>query len=158
MTNLMDIREPIIDYDDVILITGANGFIGAKVVEKLVSFGFTNLRCFMRSVSISGQLKKTIEASHSTSLVIVRGNLLSPVDCERAVEGVKVIYHLAASTQERSFSDAYKNSVDSSRNLLEAALKVTKLKRLVNVSSFSVYSNMKLRPGALLDESCPIET
>lgn len=153
----MDRKNYIIDYDDVILITGATGFIGSKVVEKLVDYGFRNLRCFMRSASVSGPLKKTIESSHNANIMIVRGNLLSLEDCERAVDGVKVVYHLAASTQEKSFHDAYTNSVDTTRNLLDAALKKTKVERFVNVSSFSVYSNMQLPVGALLDESCPIE-
>ena len=153
----MDRKDHIIGYDEGILITGANGFIGSKVVEKLVDHGFKNLRCFIRSVSVSGPLRKTIESSHNASIDIVRGNLLSSDDCDRAVEGVKVVYHLAASTREKSFHDAYKNSVNTTRNLLDAALRKTKVKRFVKISSFSVYSNLKLQVGALLDESCPVE-
>ena len=41
-------RDYIIDRDDRILITGANGFIGSKVVEALLRYGFKNLRCFCR--------------------------------------------------------------------------------------------------------------
>jgi nucleoside-diphosphate-sugar epimerase len=153
----VDRNDYIIGYDDGILITGANGFIGSKVVERLVAYGFRNLRCFMRSSSISVPLRKTIESSHPARIEIVRGNLLSPEDCERAADGIKTVYHLAASTRDKSFHDAYTNSVDTTRNLLEAALKKAMIRRFVNVSSFSVYSNMQLPAGALLDESCPIE-
>ena len=39
----------IIDKSDLILITGANGFIGLKVYEALLEYGFTRLRCLVRS-------------------------------------------------------------------------------------------------------------
>lgn len=152
----MESKDYIIGYDDAILITGASGFIGSKVVEKLVAYGFTNLRCLVRSAAVPRSLRKTVESSN-TNNAIVSGDLLSFEDCKRVVGGVKVVYHLAASTQEKSFSDAYKHSADTTRNLLNAVLGATKLARFVNVSSFSVYSNLKLQPGALLDESCPIE-
>jgi nucleoside-diphosphate-sugar epimerase len=32
--------------DDQVLVTGSNGFIGAKTVEILIEYGFSNLRCF----------------------------------------------------------------------------------------------------------------
>jgi len=153
----MESKDYVIGYDDEILITGASGFIGSKVVEKLVSYGFTNLRCLVRSTTVPRSLKKTVESSPDTKIAIVNGDLLSIEDCKRVVAGVKVIYHLAASTQDKSFSEACKHSVDITRNLLNAVLGATKLVRFVNVSSFSVYSNLKLQPGALLDESCPIE-
>ena len=34
----------IISRDERILVTGSNGFIGAKVVEALLEYGFTNIR------------------------------------------------------------------------------------------------------------------
>jgi nucleoside-diphosphate-sugar epimerase len=41
---------------------------------------------------------------------------------------------------------------------MDAFLQDGRPRRFVNVSSFAVYSNLTLRRGALLDESCPIET
>jgi nucleoside-diphosphate-sugar epimerase len=40
---------------------------------------------------------------------------------------------------------------------MEALLGQTTLKRIVNVSSFSVYSMTGLRSNSVLDESCPLE-
>jgi nucleoside-diphosphate-sugar epimerase len=45
----------------------------------------------------------------------------------------------------------------TTRNLLEAVSQ-TNLKRFVNVSSFAVYSNFDLKRGAILDETCALET
>src|SRR5437773_2140183 len=41
-------RKFIASPKDCILVTGSNGFIGSKVVEKLLDCGFANLRCFVR--------------------------------------------------------------------------------------------------------------
>ena len=43
--------EYIVSLDDRILVTGANGFIGTRVVAALLEYGFTNLRCFVRPSS-----------------------------------------------------------------------------------------------------------
>jgi nucleoside-diphosphate-sugar epimerase len=87
----------------------------------------------------------------------MRGNLLSREDCERATKDVAAIYHLAAGTGEKSFPDAFMNSVITTRNLLDAALRHGCLKRFVNISSFAVYTNRDKPRRNLLDESCPVE-
>ena len=84
-----------------------------------------------------------------------KGNLLSRVDCETACRDVAVIFHLAAGTGEKSFPDAFLNSVVTTRNLLEASLQYARLQRFVLVSSFTVYTNGQ--KSRYLDESCPTE-
>ncbi len=49
------------------------------------------------------------------------------------------------------------NSALATRNLMDGFLQCGQPKRFVNVSSFAVYSNWKMKRGALLDESCPLE-
>ena len=41
----------IIGKDDLILVTGATGFIGSRLVRHLLDRGFRNLRCFVRPFS-----------------------------------------------------------------------------------------------------------
>jgi nucleoside-diphosphate-sugar epimerase len=147
----------VINRDDRVLITGATGFIGLKLTETLLKEGFKNLTCFVRPSSNEAALHKIIDSTEDIDLEIIRGNLLSRNDCEKATKGTSVVYHLAAATGEKSFAGAYMNSVVGTRNLLDAILKCGNPKRFVNVSSFSVYSNVKLRPGALLDETCEVE-
>ena len=45
---------------DRILVTGSNGFIGSKVVEKLLEYGFPNIRCFVRPSSKLGRLESAL--------------------------------------------------------------------------------------------------
>jgi nucleoside-diphosphate-sugar epimerase len=148
----------IIDRRDPILITGANGFIGSRVAETLLRYGFKSLRCFVRPSSNLATLKSLIESTDNDGkLNIVQGNLLSRDDCKEATKDVSLVYHLAAATAEKSLSGAFMNSVVTTRNLLDAILESGSLKRFVIVSSFTVYSNSKMKPGALLDETCEVE-
>ncbi|HET7213055.1 MAG TPA: NAD(P)-dependent oxidoreductase [Terriglobia bacterium] len=151
-------RDYIIQKDDPILITGAHGFIGSRLVETLLDLGFRNLRCFTRSSAPIAEKETFRERSGRKARVeVVRGNLLSRENCQAATKDIKVIYHLAAGRGEKSFPDAFMNSVVTTRNLLDACLQQKSLKRLVNVSSFAVYSNRANPRRRLLDESCPLE-
>lgn len=150
-------KDLIITPDDKILVTGAAGFIGNKVVEVLIQYGFHNLRCFIRPSGNRARLDRILDSlPWIRSLEIMEGNLLSEQDCMAATRDVAVIYHLAAARGEKSFPDAFMNSVVTTRNLLKSTLENRALKRFVNVSSFSVYSNTRKR-GMRLDESCPLE-
>jgi nucleoside-diphosphate-sugar epimerase len=71
---------------------------------------------------------------------------------------VAVIIHLAAARGEKSFPDAFMNSVVTTRNLLEAIAGKPYLRRFVNISSFAVYSNTSKPRKGLLDETCPVES
>jgi len=88
---------------------------------------------------------------------VIKGNLLSREDCTTATKDVAVIFHLAAGRGEKSFPDAFMNSVVTTRNLLDACLRDTCLRRFVSISSFTVYTNTQKPRWRLLDESCPVE-
>src|SRR5207253_7111215 len=136
---------------------GSNGFIGARVVEILLEYGYRNIRCFVRPSSRLDRLEKVLsQFDAGKDVALVTGDLLSPTDCRKAAEGVSVIYHLAAG-MEKSFAGAFMNSALATRNLMDAFLQFGEAKRFVNISSFAVYSNLGLRRGALLDENCPLE-
>jgi len=144
--------------DDVILVTGAAGFIGSRVVASLVGDGFRNVRCLVRSSSSLKRLNELLAEGQDNRFEVVTGNLLSRVDCDTAVRDADVVIHLAAGKGSKSFPDAFANSVVTTRNLLESLRAHKSLKRLVNVSSFAVYTNRGKRHGQILDENCPIES
>jgi nucleoside-diphosphate-sugar epimerase len=148
----------IIGPDDRILITGAAGFIGARVLQSLLDRGFRNVICFVRPTSELSGIEAIIERQPpGVRIELITGNLLSRQDCEAASKDVSVILHLAAGTGEKSFPDAFLNSVVATRNLLDTGLRSARLRRFVLVSSFAVYSNCDKPNGRLLDESCPVE-
>jgi nucleoside-diphosphate-sugar epimerase len=154
----MNTSDAIIAPDETVLVTGAAGFIGIRVVESLLNHGCRNVRCFLRPSGRADEIEQVVRRVGGAARVqIVRGNLLSRDDCIAATRDVAVIYHLAAGRADM-VADAFMNSVVTTRNLLEATLRHDGLKRFVNISSFSVYSNRQKPRGRLLDETCPVES
>jgi nucleoside-diphosphate-sugar epimerase len=114
------------------------------------------LKCFVRPSANTDRLTGLLAEHPDRRVEIVRGNLLSRRDAERAVGGVRIVCHLAAG-MDKSFAGAFMNSVVTTRNLLDAVVSGSELKRFVHVSSFAVYSGERLKRGAVLDETCPLE-
>ena len=92
----MEDRSEIVGSDDPILVTGAAGFMGLRLVENLIERGFRNLKCFVRPSSAVDKLETIVARHPGHSIEIIKGNLLSKSDCATATKGVAVIFHLAA--------------------------------------------------------------
>lgn len=147
----------IVSPADRILVTGSNGFIGMRVVENLLGRGHGRLRLFVRPSSKLAGLKSILEKyPGGKDAEIVTGDLLSREDCKAAAAGVGVIIHLAAGF-DKAFAGAFMNSALATRNLLDAFLDCGRPRRFVNVSSFAVYSNLRMQRHELLDEASPLE-
>jgi nucleoside-diphosphate-sugar epimerase len=140
-----------------VLVTGAAGFVGSRVVASLLRMGFENVRCGVRSSSHLDLLREAIPPGHSNRCHIVEANLLSPGNCRELTKDVELVYHLVAG-RGKSFPGCFQGSVITTRNLLDAVVAQGVIKRFVNVSSFAVYSNFTLKRGAEWDEDCPLET
>ena len=158
MTTTVPQHNWIVSRDEPVLVTGAGGFIGARVVHTLLLYGFRHVRCFVRPSSDLRRLQEVIALDRGRAAIeIVEGNLLKKEDCARAAAGIAVMFHLAAGV-DKSYAGCFMNSVLATRNLLDAAVAGDRLRRFVNTSSFAVYSNYQMKRGALLDESTPVET
>lgn len=137
-----------------VLVTGAAGFLGRALVERLLAHDETDVRVTVRSPG-QRQLLEGIAARYPESrLEYLQANLVSPRDAARAVEGIDTVYHLAALTRGAP-ADMFLNTVVGSKNLLEAIPR--RGTRVVLVSSFSVYGVAELPRGALVDEATPLE-
>jgi nucleoside-diphosphate-sugar epimerase len=149
-------EDYLISASDQVLVTGSNGFIGARVVECLLQYGISKIRCFVRPTRSLEQLEAIRRKFPAANIEFVRGDLLSLEDCKAAARDVSVIVHLAAGF-EKSFLGAFMSSAMATQNLLDAFLEYGRPRRFVHVSSFAVYSNINMERGALLDERSPLE-
>ncbi len=109
----------------VILVTGATGFLGKHLVERLRREE-QNVR--LRILSRGG--------SPCAGAEVVLGDIVSRQDVLRAASGVRQIYHLAGlvSREPRDAPVLYRTHVEGTRNVCEAARKHG-VEKLVVVSS-----------------------
>mgnify|MGYP001050773029 CR=1 FL=1 len=99
-TSVVGRRAFIVDREALLLVTGANGYIGSKVVRALLELGFKRIRCLTRPTSKPVNLESLAAEFGASRLEIIKGNLLSRETCRTAAEGVSVILHLAADAHE----------------------------------------------------------
>jgi nucleoside-diphosphate-sugar epimerase len=141
--------------EEVVVVTGAAGFLGKRVADRLLATAAARVRLFVRSTAPGDAFEK-LSLDPSGRFEIVRGALLSKSDCNAATRGATVILHLAAGI-DKSFAGAFMNSVLTTRNLIDSFLEQPGRRRFVSVSSFAVYSTIDLPNGSLVDETCPLE-
>lgn len=129
-----------------ILVTGANGFLGAHVVAALLARGH-RVRALVRP---SARLE-----THGwpSSVEIYRADLRTSPDLESAFEDVDVLVHLAAATSGPPDAQ-FAGTVAATERLL-TAMSRTSCDRLVLASSFAVYDWSAI--DGTLDEDSPLE-
>ena len=110
------------------LVTGATGFIGSHLVERLVEEG-EDVRCFVRKTSKTNWLK-------GLPVEIFVGDLLNPESLKDALREVKTIYHVAGITKARKKRDYRRSNTEATRRLLETISEsANSIDRFVHVSS-----------------------
>ncbi len=138
-----------------ILVTGAAGFLGRALLGRLLAHGYTNIRCNVRRQTDIPKLDTLLEHYPLVRFDYCVGDLRYSRDAARAVEGVELIFHLAAG-KKGTAADLFLNSVVASRNLLDAVAD-RKPMRIVLVSSFGVYGVASLSRGARVNEETLLE-
>lgn len=141
------------------LVTGSTGFLGTALVERLLAREGADLRCLVRQGSDRSRLDALASRHPKAKLERFVGSLASADAAAKAVEGVDVIYHVAAAMGGAP-ADLFLNTVVSTKHLFDAVLKTSRPNarpRVVLVSSFGVYGVADLPRGALVDESTPLE-
>ncbi len=125
-----------------ILVTGAAGFIGSHLAERLVDLGHevVGLDCF--TDYYARELKELNAADVRAKGVHVLPLDLATDDLGDAVAGAEVIYHLAAQpgiSAATPFEMYVRNNLTATHRLLDAAHGSPALRCFVNVSTSSVY-------------------
>lgn len=132
-----------------LLITGASGFLGKYVVAEALRRGF-QVRAAIRHTS------KILPWQDSVNLELVRIDLTQPKKLEEALKDIDAVVHLAAAKQG-NYDTQYANTVSATENLLWAMAAVN-VKRLVAISTFSVFDYLRIPEGEIINEDSPIES
>jgi len=125
------------------LVTGASGFIGGRLAEKLATEEGVRVRALVRNTRKAARLGKL-------PLEIVEGDLLDPQSLSKAVEGCDLVFHCAALVRETGVKKVfYQINVEGTENILKAAVHAG-VKKFIHMSSVAVYG---LNPPDGADEN-----
>ena len=120
-----------------ILVTGACGFIGARIVEILFLTKKYDVRAGIRNWASCARIGRF-------NVDIVEADLLNKNQLKKTLEGISIIVNCALGPLE--------NVEKTTRNLLEAALEKN-IKRIIHLSTTEVYGNV----NGVIDESFEVE-
>jgi UDP-glucose 4-epimerase len=135
--------------DAPVLVTGADGFIGSHLVERLVADGArVRAFCIYNSRGSAGWLDELDPATRA-AIDIRLGDIRDARFVERATEGMEVVFHLAALiaipysyTAVESFIDT---NIRGTMHVLEAAARAG-VRRIVHTSTSEVYGTPETLP------------
>jgi nucleoside-diphosphate-sugar epimerase len=139
-----------------LLVTGANGFLGVAVVERLLARGTRGIRCLVRTGSNRRRLDAMLARHPGADVETVAGSLARAEDAAKLLDGVSLVLHLAASMNGPA-ADLFLGTVVASKNLLEAIVHRKDRPRVLLVSSFGVYGVADKPRGHVVDEETPLE-
>ena len=140
-----------------VLVTGADGFIGSHMVEELVRKGYS-VRAFSyyNSFNTWGWLD-TLAPEILSQIEVVCGDIRDPYGVKKAIEGVDMVFHLAALIAipfSYHSPDAYVDTnIKGTLNVLQAA-KELNVERVLITSTSEVYGTAKYVP---IDENHPFQ-
>jgi len=128
-------------------VTGGSGFIGSRLVKKLVERSYE-----VTSIDVNGPSE--LDKNHT----FVQCDLLDYSSAKSVLHGFDVLYHLAGcvleSVRKNPFTGSATN-VDITRNVLEAC-RVNKIEKVLFASSFYVYDGISDR--MIVNEETPLNT
>ena len=122
------------------LVTGAAGFTAGHLCERLVREGY-HVRGLVRNSGRCSELRQK-------GVDLVTGDLRDPASLERAVNGIDIVFHIAAlfRSENGSRKDMWDTNVHGTRNLLDAALEAG-VRRFVHCSTVGVHGDIKNPPA-----------
>jgi len=140
-----------------VLVTGSDGFIGSHLVEHLLSRGYS-VRAFVlyNSFNSYGWLD-TLSKEALSKIEVFSGDIRDPNGVRLAMEGIDIVYHLAALIAipySYHSPDSYVDvNIKGTLNVLQAARSL-KTKRVLVTSTSEVYGTAQYVP---IDEKHPYQ-
>lgn len=133
--------------DGTVLVTGASGFLGRRIVQKLVEHGH-HVHALVRSSS------KT-ESLQLPGVELFYGDVTDMQAVDPAFEGIDYVIHAAAGTVGPDAA-ILRTTVEGTRNILALSMK-HKPEKLVYISSCAVYGVGEYQLNQRITEQSPLE-
>jgi len=130
-----------------VLVTGATGFLGGRLVEMLVERAY-RVRALARRSS-------STEKISALGIEIVYGDVADAPSLRSAFQDIDVVVHAAAAT-EGSEDETKRTTIQGTENVLELC-KEFKIGRLIHISSCSVYGVANYPENKVVTEDSSLE-
>lgn len=140
----------------IVLVTGANGFLGSALVAALLESTDYFVRCMIRQGSSHNKISE-LKNKFPEKCEIFYGSLNNYESCVASIRDTGIVFHLA-SAKGGAPAEMFQGSSVATRQLLEAIRNNQSRIKLLHCSSFSVYGVAGLERGATVDENTPVET
>ncbi|KPJ65507.1 hypothetical protein AMJ44_10030 [candidate division WOR-1 bacterium DG_54_3] len=130
-----------------ILVTGATGFLGNRLIEVLTQRGYS-VRGLARKLS-------NIEKLKEFKAEIFFGDVGSMDSLKPVFEGIDIVIHAAADTAGHQ-EDSELSTIQGTRNIIDLC-KHNQIKKLIYLSSCSVYGVADYKKGQVVTEDSSLE-
>jgi NAD dependent epimerase/dehydratase len=138
-----------------VLVTGAGGFIGSHLTERLVELG-SQTRAFVHYNSL-GTWGWLDESPLRNEVEVTAGDICDRDSIGQAMQGIDVVFHLAALIgipySYKAPASYVRTNVEGTLNVLQAAREV-RVERVVHTSTSEVYGTACYVP---IDEAHPLQ-
>ena len=139
-----------------VLVTGADGFIGSHLVERLIKEGAQVTALVQYNAMGRKGWLESLEQRTQDEISIVSGDIRDPHFCVRLVQNNEIIFHLAALIaipySYHAGTDYANVNLLGTLNLLEAC-RLHGIKKFVHTSTSEVYGSAQYVP---IDENHPL--
>jgi NAD dependent epimerase/dehydratase len=138
-----------------VLVTGAGGFIGSHLTERLVEVG-ADVKALVHYNALGtwGWLDRSVVRG---GIEVIAGDICDRDSVREAMRGVEIVFHLAALIaipySYRAPASYVRTNVEGTLNVLQAARELC-VERLVHTSTSEVYGTARYVP---IDEKHPLQ-
>jgi nucleoside-diphosphate-sugar epimerase len=137
-----------------VLVTGATGFIGRRLVRRLIeTHGANAIVCLVKAPAAPLEAE-ALESYRSQGLRLIEGDLIDQPVCAEPPPRVDAIFHLAANIDTDANEDELLVNHVGTRNLLDWLAPVSGGARILYASSVAVHDR-SAAPTAPIDERSP---
>ncbi len=138
-----------------VLVTGAGGFIGSHLTERLVELGAR--ACALVHYNALGSWGWLDHSPRKADIEVLAGDIADQASVRAAVEGTEVVFHLAALIaipySYQAPASYVRTNIEGTLNVLQAARDL-KIERLVHTSTSEVYGTARFVP---ITEAHPLQ-
>jgi UDP-glucose 4-epimerase len=138
-----------------IFVSGGAGFIGSHLVDQLLQDKYDVV--VLDDLS-NGKKENLTSAFAHNNFKFIQGSILNKEDCEKAIQGVDYVFHLACLGVRHSIHSPFENHLVNAEGTLNVLLAARKenVKQFFYISTSEIYGRTTIFPITETNITCPL--